>query len=791
MTTRSRPIATFLVLAAILVAGALLRASYLSEIVRAPDFAAPLADSAFHDYWARGLRSGEWAPPAGELDPRIPETPFQRPPGYSYFLAAVYALTGGSFLGARIAQLALGLLNVGLAFLLGRLLFSRTVGLVLAALVSTYWAFVYFEGELHAPVLVTTANLATLLALVAWARRPRAARAFVAGLAVGVGALVQANALLFAPVGALFMALGGSRVGATRSAAVRSAVVFLVGTIVAVAPATIRNWIVAKELVVVGSNGPITLYVGNNDEADGVSARIPYLRSLPSMSGWSWFSYDRLVEEISHREGLPRKYSAVADFFTKEALQFMREHPHRFVALTTKRALLFWGPDEVANNKAVRADKAASRTLRHLPGLPWYLSLSVAGAGALFLQERRRPPKAPLSGDDRAAEARLDPATRLALVGCALFILVYFLSFVPFLAAARFRAPILPAVFLFGAWGIVRFAGAIRRRTWRPVVLAACAWAVLLVACRHSFYPTAFDEAWWHTDRAAALLRTHQVDEAARELELALQANPGYVDAHVAIAGILEEQGRPEEAIAHYREVLAHRSGRPDLRFRLGLLLLGARRFDEAVTELEEVVRANPTAPPAQFELGRALIEAGRPDEGLEALRLSLQFDPAQPAAHVNIGILLERRGDHEGALAEYSEALAIDAGAADAHREMARSLRALGRLADAEHELLEVSRLRPQAIESSLLLGDFYFAQKRYDEAATWYGRAIAIDARNMMARVNFASALSNAGKYPEAVRALEETVALDPGNRVAQERLRVLRDYLSGTPGGAVRGG
>jgi tetratricopeptide (TPR) repeat protein len=464
------------------------------------------------------------------------------------------------------------------------------------------------------------------------------------------------------------------------------------------------------------------------------------------------------------------------------ALRFVREHPRKFLALTAKRAVLFWGPDEVANNKSVRTDKAESRTLRRLPGFPGVLSLSLAGAGALLLRERRRRGRG--RARDAVAEAPPDPAARFAWIGLALFVLAYFLSFVPFLAAARFRAPIIPVVFVFGAWGIVELARALRRGAWGAAGLAIAAWAALFVACRHSFYPSAFDEAWWHTDRAAALLRTNRADEAVRELEAALRANPGYVDAQVTLAGILEQQGKADEAIARYRDVLAHRPHRQDLRLRYASLLLGAGRFEEAIPELRTIVKASPMSAPAQFQLGSALLKTGRDDEGLGALRLSLQIDPNQPAARINTGIALARRTDHAGAVDEFTKALQLDPSSGDAHRERARSLMALGRSADAERDWLEMARLRPQDVRSPLLVGDFYFAQKRWSEAASWYERAIGVDARSMMARVNYASALTNGGKYLEAVHALEAAEAIDPNDPAVQERLRVLRDYLARPP-------
>src|SRR6185436_3183701 len=119
--------ATWIALAVILLAGAGLRASYLREIVDTPEFTSPLADPAFHDYWARAILSGDWSPPSGEENPRIAEVPYQRPPGYPYFLALAYALTGKSYLGARIVQMIAGVGTAVLAFFLGRALFSRLV----------------------------------------------------------------------------------------------------------------------------------------------------------------------------------------------------------------------------------------------------------------------------------------------------------------------------------------------------------------------------------------------------------------------------------------------------------------------------------------------------------------------------------------------------------------------------------------------------------------------------------------------------------------------------------------
>ncbi len=51
---------TVLILTAILLLGLVLRISYLGEITDNPDFAYPRVDAAYHDYWAKGLATGDW-----------------------------------------------------------------------------------------------------------------------------------------------------------------------------------------------------------------------------------------------------------------------------------------------------------------------------------------------------------------------------------------------------------------------------------------------------------------------------------------------------------------------------------------------------------------------------------------------------------------------------------------------------------------------------------------------------------------------------------------------------------
>jgi tetratricopeptide (TPR) repeat protein len=769
------------VLAAILALGALLRASYLRELAQEPGFATPLADAAFHDYWARSIVTGDWTPPANEADPRIREVPFLRPPGYPYFLALVYRAFGMGFIGPRVAQMALGLLNCLFCYALGRALFGYGAGFVAAAACATYWTVIYFEAELEDPVLFQTLSLSLFLILHSWSKdRTSSLAALAAGAALGLLALVRPNALLFVPVGVLWIYMQ------SRSARPRAwvpAAIFALGATLAVLPAGIRNWVVAKDFVPIASNGAVNFYIGNNAEADGVTPRIPGLQELTGASGWSWFSYDKLVRGLSREAGRELSYSQASRVFTRRALDHIGSHPVDALRLSGRRALLFWGPDEISNTRAIRFDKEASPTLRWWPSFavvvaPAFLGLVLLLGGVLGARS---------SGGARANAAhrqKLEGHSPAVALLAAIFVLVYFLSFTPFLAAARFRAPLLPLLFVFAGHGIARAASFLRARQWGPFAQATLLGALLYFLASRSTYASPVDKAWWHTDRALALLRSGRPQDAESEFHAALAENPGYIDAHVHLAQALVDQKRFPEALPHIEEVLVHRPFRNDLRMQLGSIYMTQGRFEEAILAFQTGVTINPESPEGHFELGRAFIESGRPRQGVEALRRSLELLPDQPDAHVNVGLALERLGNLDEAIAEHRQALLLDPFSSRAHYHLGNCLQRTGDLDAAALSFREAIRIDPKFAEPMVHLGSIHNQSGRYEEAVEWFRKAIDADPRNMPARYNLAGALGNMGRIEEAIEVSRSALEVDPTYGLMRERLRIL-ETLSQSPG------
>jgi tetratricopeptide (TPR) repeat protein len=637
--TVSRHRRDLLVLFVVILAGALFRLAYFTELRHDPVYAHPNLDAELHDYWAWGLAGGDWRVPSDKNDPDIQTTPYFRPPGYAYFLSLVYRAGGHQPAAPRLAQFGLGLLSAFLGFLLGRRFAGPTVGLVLAGFLSLYWGFVHFEGELLDPPVVGTLTLSLLLALSGAADRPGFARGTVAGGLLGLFALFRPNILLFLPVCLGWLVWRTHRgQGLRRSGPVAAGL--LLGAALAIAPATLRNARVSGELVMISSNGGVNLLIGNNPEADGVNAVMPGVKDLTGAGGWNCFDYVRIVEALSHKLGRPIPHSEASRIWAREAMAYIRQEPGHFLALTAKRAALFWGPFELGDRDAGLA-RRASPVLRAIP-LNFSIMLAFAALGVLSLV---------------SAGKQREPLALLA----ALFVLTYFASFLPLFFSARYRMPMLPALFLFAALGVVDLARLFRAgETQRAWVWAGVAAAVFAVGSLNlaGARPRVED---WHYQRANAFRLAGNDEEAMIEYARALRANPGHLKARNDRALLLARHGRSADAERELRLVLETRPADLDARFNLAQLLVVSGRKAEAVAEYRRVLAIDPYEFHAHLSLGTLLLEGGRPEEGLGHYRTAEAIRPQDPLVQFVLGRGLLALGKTTEALRHLREAVRLD----------------------------------------------------------------------------------------------------------------------------------
>lgn len=589
------------------------RTLYLAEARHTPSFDQPLNDAAFHDYWAKGLISGRWAPPAGLADPRIQTTPFFRPPGYPYFLALSYWLLGVGPWAPRIAQAALGLASVALAFFLGLKLYGRLVGFLLAVFMSLYWSFPYFEAELLEPSLLVYLTLLMLLSFASWLEAPRWWKAAGAGLSLGLYALARPNILLFAALLPLWV--GGlmiRRPGDRRRLAGLLALVWAAAA-ATILPAAIRNYLAARDVVLISSNSGVNLLIGNHPGADGLFSEPEEVRPFRSS-----FGYADLVRQLGERQGRPLSHSDASRYFSRRAYEFMREHPRQTLRLLARKTLLFWGPFEIGNNKEDHFERLHSRVLRALPG-QFTLALVLCAAG---LALRRRLPVASPGGMER-------DFLPLAL----LFVLSIYLSHLPYFIAGRFRVPILPVLLLYAAVAVAALVEMIQsdRRGEAAAWLGGLLALYLLVGANWAGHQP--QEANYYYFRGLAFSQSGRHEEALKELARALQRRPAHAPTLQLVTRLLLVTGHAKDAAPMLDLLLQLEPDNVDALYQHAMLLGQEQKLDEAEALL---ARAAALAPDRADVLGSwavTLGSLGRYEDAAPRAERALEIGSALPAS--------------------------------------------------------------------------------------------------------------------------------------------------------------
>lgn len=201
---------------------------------------------------------------------------------------------------------------------------------------------------------------------------------------------------------------------------------------------------------------------------------------------------------------------------------------------------------------------------------------------------------------------------------------------------------------------------------------------------------------------ARALLDLRELDEAAALCRIGEREEPIAGDFSRLRGDVLRAQGKPAEAIACYRRVVAAnardveawnnlgnahheidelpeaigaleraRALRPQsatVHLNLGRVLATARRFEESLAALREAVRLAPDDATMLLELGRALNRLGRSAEALPLLGSAARLRRDDPQIFVAIGLTYGALADFRRSEEAHRMALRIDPGFAPAY---------------------------------------------------------------------------------------------------------------------------
>lgn len=237
--------------------------------------------------------------------------------------------------------------------------------------------------------------------------------------------------------------------------------------------------------------------------------------------------------------------------------------------------------------------------------------------------------------------------------------------------------------------------------------------------------------------------------EAEAAFRATLGLNEGFPEAWVALADVLEEQGRDAEALEALNRAIAQRADYEGALMNASLLLQKMGRLEDARGSYRRVIALAPDSAAAHNNLGNVLHTLGRSAEAEVCFRRSLELAPDAAVAHSNLGNALRDLGRFAEAEASCRQALALDPQLPEAHNHLGNILQAVGRTSESEASLRRALALEPAYREAHNSLGNSLKDLGRLEEAEASFRRALALDPDDRAALDNLLLALNYTDRH------------------------------------------
>ena len=720
-----------------------LRLLYIFQSQRSPFYDFPLVDAKTYTQAAAAMALGHFG-----------DQPFWQPPLYPHFLAALYALFEPSFTLPRLVQAALGATLCLLIFRLGRI-FSPAVGYLAAGLAACYGPFIFFEAELLPPALALVLNLLALWALL-WATEGRPQRLLLPGFLFGLAALCVANVLAFVPVAALWL------VWVRRSRLVGVAALLL-GTALAVAPVTLRNYYVSGDWVLISYNAGLNFYIGNNACYDETVAIQP---------GPAWLE---LTARPRVEAGVTQP-SAQSRFFFAEAWDFMRHQPFAYLKLLLYKLYLFWHGDEIGRNQDLYFAREYALLLQVLlwkygVAFPFGLlaPLALVGLGLSYRNGLLRRPEPLL---------------------LALFAGAYMLTVVAFFISARYRLPVVPILLIFAAYGGRELYLLWQRGAYRDLLIGCGAAFLLAVACNFRVGAMNVEgDAHTHYRLGYVYEKKGLPINAVAAYKQALTLDPDIKWARFNLASLYARSGEYNRAIAAYGEFIRRFPKVARARLALGNVYLRTGRYAEAIAAYEGLLGAKDAdAANLYGRLGYAHAQLGQLGQAAVAYEELVAAKPDSLQARLQLGELYEQLERLDAARAEYRQILAADSLHTAARYRLARLLFFVDRAEEAKAHLQQVIVRNPDAVDARFLLATQYIVERRAAAAMEQVQAILAVQPEHYQGNRLAGHLYMVLGDTLKGVQHLEQFTEYYREGRSA-EIFEQLREQWEGQLQGAVR--
>jgi 4-amino-4-deoxy-L-arabinose transferase-like glycosyltransferase len=448
----------------------------------------------------------------------------------AYLMAVVYKILSPNILYIRIMNIIFGVLTCYFVYLIGKKIANRTVGIFACIVAAVYKPFIFYSIVPLKTALSAFMFALALYLFVAILDKHSTAKTFLLGIVCGLMLNVRGNYGIIIPVMLLAILLGINR-GQRRYIKNLSStlLIFIAGLALSISPFIIRNYKVAGEFALTGSQAGFNLYLGNN-----LRNPYPYFRPVPFASPSPSRQGIHFTIEASRRAGNKLSPQEASSYWTREVFKTASEHPAAFIRKLGQKTLALFNRFEAGDHYHIGFISNYIRFFK-FPFLNIWLILPLGMAG-MAVSIFRSKKFAALS---------------------AIF-LSYAATLIAFYTNTRYRLPLLIVMIPFAVAGIVYLRSYIKDRRFKMVAVYSIVAVVFFII---EFFPIkgADDMSAYYNTHAIVLDSKGMEDQAIQYWEMSSEMNNSFsVFADIALVGKYFAKGDINKANAYINKIPDH-----------------------------------------------------------------------------------------------------------------------------------------------------------------------------------------------------------------------------------------
>lgn len=174
-----------------------------------------------------------------------------------------------------------------------------------------------------------------------------------------------------------------------------------------------------------------------------------------------------------------------------------------------------------------------------------------------------------------------------------------------------------------------------------------------------------------HNNLGAIYERKGMQDSALIAYQTAITLKPDYSEAHNNLGVIYEDREMIGEALQEYQAALALKPALAEAYYNTGNIYYKQGLFEEALNQYTLATRLKPTLVGPYFKRGNILFELNRLEEAVTEFQAALKINPDVPETRYNLGVVYLELGRDEEAAGEFDLALKLRPGYTSAQQAM------------------------------------------------------------------------------------------------------------------------